>query len=276
MTSNEIKESLERLLHGTSKDLSAYLLEVCSSETVQDTKTDLHVHMLRLDGNNRPRINDFANFVTDCVINYCIPPSEIREAKELDEANHTTTHFVKLYKKAAGLFTDLKNTGEGGEMLLSIMVQRILGIPQLLCKMPLKTNPNFDFWALTDGDAFVGFMVVQTYKNLAYLFFLAIDSSCRAKGYGSRAIETLRELYPDKKQVVDFEMLDEAAPNNIQRINRRQFYLKNGYKETVLFLSYLGVDYEVFCMSDDFDTREFKDMMKEIRVEGFEPKYFCK
>lgn len=61
MTSNEIKESLERLLHGTSKDLSAYLLEVCSSETVQDTKTDLHVHMLRLDGNNRPRINDFAN-----------------------------------------------------------------------------------------------------------------------------------------------------------------------------------------------------------------------
>lgn len=145
MTSNEIKESLERLLHGTSKDLSAYLLEVCSNETVQDTKTDLHVHMLRLDGNNRPRINDFANFVTDCIIDYCIPPSEIREAKERDEANHTTTHLVKLYKKAAGLFTDLNNTGEGGELLLSIMVQRILGIPQLLCKMPLKTNPNVHY-----------------------------------------------------------------------------------------------------------------------------------
>ena len=135
---------------------------------------------------------------------------------------------------------------------------------------------NFDFLALTDGGDFVGFMVVQTYKNLAYLFFLAIDSSCRAKGYGSLVIETLRELYPDKKQVVDFEMLDEAAPNNIQRIKRRQFYLKNGYKETGLFLSYLDVDYEVFCMSDDFGAREFKDMMKEIRVEGFEPKYFCK
>ena len=140
----------------------------------------------------------------------------------------------------------------------------------------MSKEDNFDFWALTDGGAFVGFMVVQTYKNLAYLFFLAIDSSCRAKGYGSRAIETLRALYPDKKQVVDFEMLDEAAPNNIQRIKRRQFYLKNGYKETGLFLSYLGVDYEVFCMSDDFDAREFKDMMKKIRVEGFAPKYFCK
>ena len=71
---------------------------------------------------------------------------------------------------------------------------------------------NFDFLALTDEGDFVGFMVVQTYKNLAYLFFLAIDSACRARGYGSRAIKTLRTLYPDKKQVVDFEMLEEAAP----------------------------------------------------------------
>ena len=135
---------------------------------------------------------------------------------------------------------------------------------------------NFDFLALTDNDTFIGFMVVQTYKNLAYLFFLAIDSPFRARGYGSRAIETLRLLYPDKKQVVDFEMQDEAAPNNKQRIKRRQFYLKNGYKETGLFLSYLGVAYEVFCMDSDFEPQEFKDMMKEIQVEGFEPEYFNK
>ena len=98
----------------------------------------------------------------------------------------------------------------------------------------------------------------------------------RAKGYGSRAIEVLRLLYPDKKQVVDFEMQDEPAPNKEQRIKRRRFYLKNGYKETGLFLSYLGVDYEVFCMDSDFEAQEFKDMMKEIRVEGFEPEYFNK
>lgn len=135
---------------------------------------------------------------------------------------------------------------------------------------------NFDFWALTDGDAFVGFMVVQTHGNLAYLFFLAIAPSCRAKGYGSRAIETLRALYPDKQQVVDFEMPNETAPNHAQRMKRRQFYLKNGYRETGLFLSYLGVDYEVFCMDSDFEPQAFKNLMKEIQVEGFEPTYFCK
>ena len=138
----------------------------------------------------------------------------------------------------------------------------------------LSMADSFDFLALTDDETFIGFMVVQTHKNLAYLFFLAIDSSFRGKGYGSRAIETLQLLYPGKKQVVDFEMQDEAAPNNAQRIKRRQFYLKNGYRETGLFLSYLGVDYEVFCMGSDFEPQEFKDMMKELRVDGFKPEYF--
>lgn len=135
---------------------------------------------------------------------------------------------------------------------------------------------NYDFLALLDEDRFVGFMVVQTYKTMAYLFFLAIDTDCRAKGYGSRAIETLRSEYPDKIHTVDFEMLDDTAPNCEQRKKRRSFYLKNGYKETGLFLSYLGVDYEVFCMGDAFDVDLFKAMMKTIQVKGFHPMYFLK
>lgn len=39
-------------------------------------------------------------------------------------------------------------------------------------------------------------------------FFLAIDSESRSKGYGSRAIETLKAVYPDKAHTVDFEMID--------------------------------------------------------------------
>lgn len=35
---------------------------------------------------------------------------------------------------------------------------------------------NFDFLALLDEAEFVGFMVVQTYEDMAYLFFLAIES----------------------------------------------------------------------------------------------------
>lgn len=135
---------------------------------------------------------------------------------------------------------------------------------------------NFDFLALLDGDAFVGFMVVQTYEDMAYLFFLAIAPECRSKGYGSRALETLKAAYPGKKHTVDFEMPEESAPNREQRERRREFYLRNGYRETGLFLSYLGVNYEVFCMDESFDRNTFKAMMKTIRVDGFNPRYFEK
>lgn len=132
------------------------------------------------------------------------------------------------------------------------------------------------FLALLDGDAFVGFMVVQTHEDMAYLFFLAVEANKRGQGYGGRAIETLKAEYPGKTLVVDFEMLDDAAPNCEQRKKRRDFYLRNGFQEVGLFLSYLGVDYEVFSMGDDFDIDAFKAMMKTIRVDGFDPKYFSK
>lgn len=146
--------------------------------------------------------------------------------------------------------------------------------PEILAKM--AEEDHFDFLALTENETFVGFMVVQTHKRLAYLFFLAIDPHFRSQGYGSRAIETLKGLYPEKKQVVDFEMIDETSANNQQRIKRKEFYLRNGYKETGLFLSYLGVDYEVMCMDADFCVDDFKELMQTIQVEGFSPRYFSR
>lgn len=135
---------------------------------------------------------------------------------------------------------------------------------------------DVDFWAITAHDEFVGFMVVKLYENLAYLFFLAISSLCRSKGYGGKAITLLQETYPDKQQVVDLEMLDDNAINKEQREKRRKFYLRNGYKETGLFLSYLGVDYEVLCMDDNFSPEQFKLMMSTFQIAGFKPKYFGK
>lgn len=146
--------------------------------------------------------------------------------------------------------------------------------PSELVKM--SETGGLDFWALSDESSFVGFMAVQLHESLAYLFFLAIDGSCRSKGYGGRALETLRSLYPGFQHVVDFEMPDESAPNRAQRERRRQFYLRHGYRETGLFLSYLGVDYEVFCMDEAFDEAGFKAMMSTLKIDGFKPKYWRK
>lgn len=66
----------------------------------------------------------------------------------------------------------------------------------------MSKTDNFDFWGLIDDDIFVGFMVVRVYKNIAYLFFLAIDASCRSKGYGGKAIEMLDDHAFKKREEI--------------------------------------------------------------------------
>ncbi len=138
----------------------------------------------------------------------------------------------------------------------------------------MSENGEVDFLAIYGGEAFIGFTVVSLYKDMCYLFFLAISPEFRSHGYGGRTIRLLDELYPDKQQVVDFEMIDESALNNAQRITRKAFYMRNGYKETGKFISYLGVDYEIMCKQDNFDFEAFKQMMQTFKIDGFKPKYF--
>lgn len=137
----------------------------------------------------------------------------------------------------------------------------------------MAINGNIIFSALSENDIFVGFMVTLQYEKMIYLFFLAITPAYRSKGYGSLALKTLKEYFPDKTHVVDFEALDESADNAEQRKKRRRFYLKNGYCATGLFLTYFGVTYEVFCSGKHFDEIAFKELMKTIPVDGFNPIY---
>jgi len=52
---------------------------------------------------------------------------------------------MALGKEATGLFTDIKKTGECGEILLYAFTNSFLKIPQVLCKMPLKTSSHMHY-----------------------------------------------------------------------------------------------------------------------------------
>jgi len=145
---------------------------------------------------------------------------------------------------------------------------------EYLSPVKILEMSNLDFFAIYDGDKFIGFMVVKIYKTMSYLFFLAVDRNFRGQGYGSEIIQKIKELYPDYNQVVDFEMIDKNASNYNQRVKRKEFYMKNGYKETGYFLSYLGVNYEIMSMDDNFDINLFKELISTIKIKGFKPKYY--
>lgn len=146
-TESEIKiqDLIQKLLRNSRGDVKTFVSEVKINLEVEGTKAVSHCYILNLDGNGRPRTNDLAEFVALHMIDYSIPRKEIETARKFDADNNTTTAILQLGKKAKGLFTSLKKSGEGGEMLLYMLVQEFLKLPQLICKMPLKTNPEVHY-----------------------------------------------------------------------------------------------------------------------------------
>lgn len=137
--------AFESLLRGELTDLEPYIEKINIEIPVKNSNAISHCYMLKFNGNDTPRVKDLAEFIAYKIVDYSIPRSEIEKAKKYDIDHNTTIGITKLQKKAVSLFTDIKNTGEGGEILLYVLTQTILRLPQVLCKMPLKTSATMHY-----------------------------------------------------------------------------------------------------------------------------------
>lgn len=144
-------DAVNRMVRGQGPgDLAGVLVSVGDEVVVDGTMARFRCHFLSRDGNDRPRVQYLGKLLAENVIDYCIPRSRIAEAhRHLDETG-STDRFVKLAHEATALFTKLVASGEGGELLLFVLMERLLGIPQLLSKMSLKTNSQMHVHG-TDG-----------------------------------------------------------------------------------------------------------------------------
>lgn len=130
----------------------------------------------------------------------------------------------------------------------------------------------FDFASDTDTDVLgiydvgnpIGFAVVLKNKECGYVYFLAIDSDMRSKGYGGAAIQKMMAFYPNLQLVLDFEVIDENAENNKQRVRRKNFYLRNGFHETGNYTMLCNERFEVVCSNGEFRKEALKDLIRII------------
>ncbi|HEX2078296.1 MAG TPA: DUF1837 domain-containing protein [Longimicrobium sp.] len=88
----------------------------------------------------RPRVKDIAAAVCERALEFAIPRGEIAAADQHHQRTGSPARLIKLHNEALNLFTDLENSGEGGELLLFVLAETLLRLPQVICKMNLKTN----------------------------------------------------------------------------------------------------------------------------------------
>jgi len=119
-----------------------------------------------------------------------------------------------------------------------------------------RKRKNVSFFNIYDGDEWAGFVYFSHNKDLIYVWFFAIDENARSKGYGSAVLAEIKRLYPDFRIVLGVEMIDENAENNAQRIKRKRFYERNGFRETDYMLQYRDLKVEFLLFGDSFDIEE--------------------
>lgn len=123
---------------------------------------------------------------------------------------------------------------------------------------------NTDVLGIYSDELPVGFVVIMKNQQCGYIYFLAIDSKLRSKGYGSATVKKILEEYGKIQMILDFEVLNEKADNNEQRIRRRSFYLRNGFHETGRYTVLQGEKFEVVCTAGELNENGLKEILEII------------
>jgi len=140
-----LRDALERKARGQADDLASCVVRSQDQSELDGTQATSHLYHVKLDGNHRPMVADLIRLAASAVVDYAIPRSKAIEAQQQFEATGSAEAFTRLATDARRLFADVPLTGEGGELLLFLLAEKVLKLPQLFSKMSLKTSAQHHF-----------------------------------------------------------------------------------------------------------------------------------
>lgn len=106
------------------------------------TRTTVRTHFLATDANGEPATNQLAKAMASFLLDFAIPRARIKQAWKEYETTRSSDSLSSLHAEAQKLLVKSDTSGEGGELLLYMLMEKTLGFPQILSKLPLKTNSN--------------------------------------------------------------------------------------------------------------------------------------
>lgn len=136
---------LESILSGDPDEIDVHLKLIERDVITEGFKVKLHCHCMTVDANGKVQPKLLAEFMRNALADYAIPRRQREKARQRDAQFNSTSSMAALHDRARRTFTDLEKTGEGGEMLLFLLAERFLKLPQVLSKMDLKTDARMHY-----------------------------------------------------------------------------------------------------------------------------------
>ena len=134
-------------------------------------------------------------------------------------------------------------------------------IPIWLLKILSRKN-KAKFYGIYDNEKFVGLIYNIFYKDIVFVFYLAIDKEARGQGYGTKVLESIKQKYRNYRIILCIEPVDKNSNNYEQRIKRKNFYIKNGFKDANYIIKEKNIIYEMLYYNKDVTLKEFQELMK--------------
>ena len=130
--------------------------------------------------------------------------------------------------------------------------------------LKLKQNNVCDILTITDdSDIFYGLVITIKYRNLVLLDYFAITPEFRNQGIGSKSLKLIQELYNQSKLIIEIEdTASNNAKNIINRIKRKDFYLKNNMNLQNFKINLFGCDMEILTFNGDVCFEEYHEIFK--------------
>lgn len=131
-------------------------------------------------------------------------------------------------------------------------------------KMLGDESGKSEVFIFLDENAFIGLACVANAIGISHITYLAVEDTQRDKGYGSQMLSLLCRQKSGKRIIVDIELPEKDAENEEQRLRRKAFYIRAGYKETDVYYHWAGEDYEILCYGGTITEKEFRNFWEEL------------
>ena len=131
---------------------------------------------------------------------------------------------------------------------------------RLVGEMPL------DFTAYYDGEDFIGITIVYPRKSCSWFWYFAVCEELRGKGYGQLILNLIVEQYKGHSLVLDMESPTQACENINQRRRRRNFYIRNNFRDTNLYRNYNDITMTIMMLGEGtFTMQDWDDIVHELQ-----------
>lgn len=137
-------------------------------------------------------------------------------------------------------------------------------IPIWLLELLARKN-KAKFYSIYDDKKFVGLIYNIYHQDIVFVFFFAIDKELRGQGYGSKVLGFIKQKYSKHRIILCIEPLDKNSDNYVQRTKRKEFYMKNGFKDADYTIKERNIIYEMLYYNENdkkVALQQFQEMMK--------------